>query len=158
MSKELKLLRQIRTLDPVTNSDRRQDVLLVDGRIAAIDVCLANYPQDTEIVDARDLVLGTGLVDLYSHSAEPGNEARETLRDLAEASAAGGFTQIAILPDTIPAIDNPEILTSLRQKSKNLRYAEQYSGVEPLDLDSHPEITLPQIHFWAASDVANTQK
>lgn len=142
MSREI-LLRQVRTIDPVENSNRQQDVLLVDGKVAAREEHLATYPPDTEIIDARDLVLGTGLVDLYSHSAEPGNEGRETLQDLAAAAAAGGFTQVAILPDTVPAIDNLEILASLRQRSKDLQ---------------HDEITLPQIHFWAAAYLADTEK
>ncbi|WP_036483312.1 dihydroorotase [Myxosarcina sp. GI1] len=141
MNEEAKLLRQVRIIDPVANSDRQQDVLLVNGRVATIETSLTNYPQHTAVVDARGMVLGTGLVDLYSHSAEPGNESRETLQELAETAAAGGFTQIAILPDTVPAINNPDILASLQQRSKNL---------------CSRDVTLPQIHFWAAA-FANTQ-
>ena len=85
------LLRQVRVIDPVTGSDRQAcDVLIVDDAIAAVAPQLTDYPADTQVKDCQGLVLGTGLVDLYSHSGEPGFEERETLATLAAAAAAGG--------------------------------------------------------------------
>lgn len=100
------LLQQVRVLDPVTDTDRIADVLITDGSIAAVADRLGDYPADTELRDCAGYILGPGLVDLYSHSGEPGYEERETLESLMQAAIAGGFTRLGILPDTHPAIDD----------------------------------------------------
>ena len=103
----IELLQQVRILDPVTGTDRVADLLIQNGTIAAIEPTIGDYPAETQVQDGRGLVLGPGLVDLYSHSGEPGFEERETLESLLRSAAAGGFTRVAVLPDTVPAIDNP---------------------------------------------------
>ena len=135
------LLRQVRMLDPAAQSDRIADVLIINQKIASIDSNLTDFPPNTQIIDGQKLVLGTGLVDLYSHSGEPGNETRETLQTLAASAAAGGFTQIAVLPDTMPRIDNSQILNALQQKT-------QYLGNDK----------FPQMHFWSAISSGREQK
>ena len=102
----MELLQQVRIIDPEPGIDRLGDVLIEDGKIKQISQQISDYPHDTKIVSG-DLILGTGLVDLYSHSSEPGNEIRETLLALAQAAAKGGFTQVSILPDTLPRLDRP---------------------------------------------------
>jgi dihydroorotase len=61
------------------------------------------------------------LVDLYSHSGEPGHEERETLASLIASATAGGFTRVAILPDTLPPLDHPALFTTLQRKSQELQ-------------------------------------
>jgi dihydroorotase len=122
------LLRQVRLLDPVANIDQRADVLIVDGVIAAIESTL-DQDSDAEVRDCAGLVLGPGLVDLYSHSGEPGFEDRETLDSLLQAAKAGGFTRLNLLPDTQPAIDNP-------------------AAVEWIC--SQPKANMPQVNCWGA--------
>lgn len=110
------LLQQVRVLDPASATDRVADVLIVNDKIEAIADSISEWPADTEVRDSRGLVLGPGLVDLYSHSGEPGFEDRETLRSLQQAAIAGGFTRLTILPDTAPALDNPAGLAWLQDK------------------------------------------
>ena len=93
----MELLQQVRVIDPGQQVDRLADVLIKSGKIVAIADRISDYPQEASVVAGSELVLGTGLTDLYSHSGEPGNEARETLSDLARAATAGGFTQVGIL-------------------------------------------------------------
>jgi hypothetical protein len=101
------LLQQVRVLDPVSGTDQLADVLIADGFIKAIETEISDRPADTLVRDCQGLILGPGLVDLYSHSGEPGFEERETWSSLLEAAATGGFTRLAILPDTAPPVDNP---------------------------------------------------
>lgn len=122
------LLQQVRLLDPIANTDRVVDVLLVDGVIRAIEEHLTDWPEGTEVIAAQDQVLGPGLVDLYSHSGEPGFEERETLASLGQAALAGGFTRVVLLPDTQPAIDNPATVAWLRAQA----------------------IAPPHLHCWGA--------
>lgn len=124
-----KLLQQVRILDPVSNSDRLADLLIIDGYIRAVEDKIYDYPAETEVKDCQSLILGPGLVDLASHSGEPGFEERETLESLMQAAAAGGFTRLAILPDTAPPIDNP-------------------AGLAGLKMLAAPE--TPSLYFWGA--------
>ncbi len=125
------LLQQVRVLDPLFGTDRVADVLIVDGVIQAIEDKIYQWPHDTSVRDCSGLILAPGLVDLYSHSGEPGFEERETLISLSQAAASGGFTRLAILPDTAPAIDNPAALARLQKLSLPLSPA-------------------PILHFWGA--------
>ena len=132
----MELLQQVRVIDPSRAKDIQADALIIEGKIAAIESRITDYPPETKIRDGQHLILGIGLVDLYSHSGEPGNEIRETLKDLAASAAAGGFTQIAILPDTVPAINNPDLLAAMIQKGHYLQ--------------NNSPIQLPKIDFWGA--------
>ncbi|WP_404784579.1 dihydroorotase [Altericista sp. CCNU0014] len=103
------LLRQVRLLDPLAQTDRVADALIgADGTVRRIAPQIQEWPEHTQVRDCTGLVLGPGLVDLYSTVGEPGFEARETLHSMAEAAVAGGFTRVALLPSTHPAIDRPE--------------------------------------------------
>jgi len=112
------LLQQVRLIDPVSATDYITDVLIVDNYIQSVAHDISDIPADTQIRDCRGLILGTGLVDLYSHSGEPGFEERETLSSLFQAAISGGFTRITILPDTSPPVDNPAVVAQL-QKSQS---------------------------------------
>ncbi len=114
------VLRQVRVLDPVANLDHRQDVWFKDGQLQAIAPQLSDLPAAVESIEAADLILAPGLVDLYSHSSEPGYESRETLKQLAQGALAGGFTQVGILPNTQPPLDNLGQLQSFQQLLQQL--------------------------------------
>ena len=137
VKKRMELLRTVRVIDPRQKIDRLADVSIANGKIKAIANKITDYSSQTRVIQGEGLILGTGLVDLYSHSGEPGNEARETLLDLARAAAAGGFTRVGILPDTNPGIDRAEILAAVRQKYDYLV--------------ASSDLCLPRINFWGAS-------
>ncbi|QIR37521.1 dihydroorotase [Tolypothrix sp. PCC 7910] len=136
------LLQQVRVIDPVSGTDQLADVLIADGYIQAIAAHITDVSSDTQIKDCRGLVLGTGLVDLYSHSGEPGFEERETISSLLQAAASGGFTRISILPNTSPVIDNPAVVAQL-QKGRGAEAA----------------AATPQLQVWGAMtlDLAGKQ-
>ncbi|MBD2269529.1 dihydroorotase [Anabaena sp. FACHB-1391] len=113
MTKEL--LKQVRVIDPFQKTDIVADVLIIDGYIQDVAPQITNFTTDTSVRDCRGLVIGPGLVDLYSHSGEPGFEERETLSSLLQAATVGGFTRICVLPDTLPVIDQPALVTQLQQ-------------------------------------------
>ena len=109
------LLQQVRVIDSVSQTDRIADVLITEGNIAHLSSQILDLPNDTQIRDCRGLVLGTGLVDLYSCSGEPGFEERETLSSFMQAASAGGFTRVSLLPNTSPPIDNPGVVAQLQR-------------------------------------------
>ncbi|MCD8487729.1 MAG: dihydroorotase [Desertifilum sp.] len=112
------LFQQIRILEPLSQTDQIADVWVTEGRIVKIGTEITEIPEETTRRDCRGWVMGPGLVDLYSHSGEPGFEERETLTSLSEAAKAGGFTRLSILPSTEPPADNAATLSLLHQKSR----------------------------------------
>ncbi|MGP0128999.1 MAG: dihydroorotase [cyanobacterium endosymbiont of Rhopalodia musculus] len=115
------LFRKVRLLDPFSNTDTIADVLLTEEKIQAINSHIDYLTPNTTVIEGEGLILGPGLVELYSYSGEPGFEYRETLASLAASAIAGGFTRVAILPDTMPAIDTLAALSFLQQKSQTLQ-------------------------------------
>ncbi len=55
-----------------------------------------------------------GLVDMHAHFREPGNEDAETMATGLAAAAHGGFTAVALMPNTTPALDEPSVLARIR--------------------------------------------
>jgi dihydroorotase len=105
------LIRQVRILDASASgypheSDRIADVLVAPDGSVRVDLDNFDLPTDLQVLDRPGLVLGNGLVDLYSTSGEPGFESRETVVSLTKAAQHGGFSRVGILPHTKPAIDN----------------------------------------------------
>jgi dihydroorotase len=88
--------------------DRRTDVLIVDGVVAAVGAGVdAN---GAEVLDAAGLILLPGLVDLHTHLREPGREDAETVRSGSAAAALGGFTAVHAMANTTPVADTAEIV------------------------------------------------
>lgn len=94
-----------RVIDPSQGLDTVADVVVIEGRIAAVGRGLG-APDGAEIVDARGAVLAPGLIDLHVHLREPGREDVETVATGARAAAAGGFTAVCAMPNTDPVTDN----------------------------------------------------
>ncbi len=98
------LLRGGRVVDPASGLDAPGDVLIEDGRIAALGSGIA--PGGGEILDCTGLVVCPGFLDLHAHLREPGEEWKETIASGTRAAAAGGFTGVAAMPNTEPPNDS----------------------------------------------------
>jgi dihydroorotase len=96
-----------RVIDPASGIDEARDLLLRDGKIAAADKAgsLKNI-EAAEIIDASGLVVAPGLVDVHVHLREPGQTYKETIATGTAAAAAGGFTTVVAMPNTLPVNDS----------------------------------------------------
>ena len=99
-------------VDSSTGMDARRDLFLRDGRVAALDLpgkldALAKK-EKAEIIDASGLIVAPGLVDIHVHLREPGQGYKETIASGTRAAAAGGFTSVCAMPNTIPVNDTVE--------------------------------------------------
>src|SRR2546422_3342601 len=99
------LLKGGRVIDPSRGFDQVADVLIQDGKIAAVGPGLGT-PDGAEVRDVRNKVVAPGLVDVHVHLREPGNEDVETIASGARAAVAGGFTTVCAMPNTDPVTDN----------------------------------------------------
>jgi len=103
------LIRGGRVIDPASGLDAQRDLLLRDGKIAAIEKPGAITEAGAEILDAKGLVVAPGLIDIHVHLREPGQGYKETIATGTAAAAAGGFTTVCAMPNTTPVNDSPEI-------------------------------------------------
>jgi dihydroorotase len=99
------LLKGGRVIDPSQGHDAIADVLIVDGKIAAVGPNLA-APDGAEQMSVSGAVVAPGLIDVHVHLREPGREDAETVASGARAAAAGGFTAVCAMPNTDPVTDN----------------------------------------------------
>jgi dihydroorotase len=150
------LLQKVRVIDPVSNTDKILDVLIIDGYIQNIAPEIPPPDANVNIRNCQGLVLGTGLVDLYSHSGEPGFEERETLTSLLQAATAGGFTRVTVLPDTFPVIDHPAVVKQLQTSphtSTSLRASHPTLRLRSEQVTPHFDFAQsksPHLHLWGA--------
>ena len=102
------LIRGGHLIDPAAGIDAPRDLLLADGKVAAIDAPGKIKHNGAEIIDAKGLVVAPGLVDIHVHLREPGQGYKETIATGTAAAAAGGFTTVCAMPNTVPVNDSPE--------------------------------------------------
>ena len=103
------LIRGGHVIDPATGLDARQDILLEDGKVAALAKPGKLKHRNAQILDASGLIVAPGLIDIHVHLREPGQGYKETIATGTAAAAAGGFTSVCAMPNTIPVNDSPEI-------------------------------------------------
>ncbi|MBX2901462.1 MAG: dihydroorotase [Cyclobacteriaceae bacterium] len=95
---------------------KTRNVLLHNGRIAEIGE--KNYSAD-RVIDAAGMILSPGWVDLGASVGDPGHEQKEDLQSLAKAAAAGGFTEVAVLPNTQPTVQTKNEISYLTANNTN---------------------------------------
>ena len=94
-------------IDSSTGVDAPRDLLLRDGRVAAVEAPGGlNGVHVAETLDVAGMVVAPGLVDVHVHLREPGQTYKETIATGTAAAAAGGFTTVVAMPNTIPVNDS----------------------------------------------------
>ena len=111
------LLQAGRVIDPANDRDETADVLLSNGKIAAVGSGL-DAPADAEVIDCVGQVVCPGLIDLHVHFREPGQTAKENIATGSAAAAMGGFTSVVCMPNTTPAIDSPATVALIQYQAE----------------------------------------
>jgi len=107
-----------RVIDPANHFDDQADVLICQGKIAAVGPeAAAKAPADVERMDVRGQVVCPGLIDLHVHLREPGQVAKETIATGTAAAARGGFTSVVCMPNTAPAIDSASTVALIHERA-----------------------------------------
>lgn len=112
-------------LDPANNTNSLQDVFIAAGKI----VGLGKRPDDftpNQTIDASNLMICPGLVDLSARLREPGEEYKARLLSELQAAVAGGVTSLACPPDTDPVLDEPGLVEMLKHRTKQQGLAHVY--------------------------------
>jgi len=111
------VIRNGRVIDPANKRDEIADVYITDGKIAGSKSEIRNAKPEIEEIDARNLIVSPGLIDIHVHLREPGFGHKETIDSGARAAAAGGFTTVVCMPNTLPAADNPSTIAWVKDRA-----------------------------------------
>ncbi len=107
------LIRGGRVLDPASGRDEIADVAIVHGVFAA------EAAHGSPELDATGLVVAPGFIDMHVHLREPGSEHAESIETGARAAAAGGFTTVCCMPNTMPVNDNATVTSYIVERARN---------------------------------------
>ena len=121
------IFQNARLLNPLEDLDRTGSIKVTDGIIETVvygSEVIPPSPGD-QIIDLSGHILAPGLFDMHCHFREPGQEYKETLESGSNAAVAGGFTGVALMPNTKPVIDSP----------LGVAYIRHHSGMLPVDLE-----------------------
>ncbi|MDP8306363.1 MAG: dihydroorotase [Candidatus Chlorobium antarcticum] len=117
------LFQEARLLNPAEGLDAIGSIRVSDeGTIEQLSVGSAplKTTEGERVIDMKGKILSPGLFDMHCHFREPGQEYKETLESGAAAAAAGGFTGVALMPNTQPVIDSPLGVAFIRHHSEGL--------------------------------------
>jgi dihydroorotase len=153
------LLKGGRLVDPAQGIDALRDLRITGGVISQIGEGLEPNESE-ETFDATGAIVAPGFIDMHVHLREPGFPEKETIATGTEAAIRGGFTAVACMPNTKPALDDPSALGMLDDLVQSGAYCRVYpvaaitrarAGVEICDFPA-----LARAGAVAFSDDGNT--
>ncbi len=112
----------IQNVKPVTDTKKggkKVDLRIRGGKIDSVGDGLKPEPNE-EVYDAEGAYVSPGWFDMHVHLREPGQEHKETIRSGCEAAAFGGFTEVACMPNTDPAIHTRDVVEYIKKQSSEL--------------------------------------
>lgn len=123
------LIQNGRIIDPANGIDQIGDIQISEGKILST----TNDFQPDKTIDASNLIVCPGLVDMRARLREPGQTHKGTIDSETHAAASAGVTTLCIPPDTLPIIDTPAVIELIRNRAKDSGYA----SVIPLGALTH---------------------
>ncbi|MGH8750216.1 MAG: dihydroorotase [Burkholderiales bacterium] len=114
-----------RVIDPKNGVDAVQDMFIAAGKIQALGRAPEAYHAN-RVLDAANLIVCPGLIDVSARLREPGFEYKATLESEMLAAVAGGVTSLACPPDTDPPLDEPGLVEMLKHRARSLNQARVY--------------------------------
>jgi dihydroorotase len=133
------LIRGGHVVDPRNKRDEVLDVLIEGQHIQKVAKNI-KPSKDMDVINATNLVVTPGLIDIHVHLREPGQEEKETIATGTAAAAMGGFTTVCCMPNTIPPIDNVSQIQLVIMKAQSEGYVRVFpigaitKGQEGLEL------------------------
>ncbi len=112
------LLKNCKPIGNDFDGTQKMDIRIKDGIIAEIAKRLESGGSE-EVFDASGSFVSGGWMDMHVHLREPGYEHKETIETGCRSAMFGGFTEVACMPNTKPAIHTRDVVEFIRNKSKS---------------------------------------
>lgn len=130
------LIRQARIIDPASKFHNKVvDVMIREGKITQISPSIKGKADHT--LEGKDLHIAPGFFDIGTQGGEPGLEHREDWNSLSAAAKAGGYTGLALFPNTLPPVDSKSGISYVLQQ--NNRYGIRFYPIGALSKGIHGE-------------------
>jgi dihydroorotase len=110
-------------VDPASGREGPGEIVVTGGVLESV-VWLEG--EEAKGVTAKGVVVTPGFFDLHAHFREPGFEDAETIATGSAAAAHGGYTTVALMPSTLPVLDEPGVLERVRAAAR--------TGGSPIEL------------------------
>lgn len=107
------LIKGGKLIDPASNFSGIQDILISRGKIERI---AKEIKAKAKVIDAKEMIVTPGLIDMHVHLREPGREDEETVASGSRAAAKGGFTTVVCMPNTQPPADSAAVIELILEK------------------------------------------
>lgn len=111
------LIENGRIIDPANNVERLGSVYIADGKVVSVIYKPIGFEAD-KVVDARNLIVCPGFIDLSARLREPGQTRKATIASETAAASAAGITTLCLPPDTSPVIDTPAVAELVKDKAR----------------------------------------
>jgi dihydroorotase len=143
------LIKKAVVLDPSSSwHSKKADLLVRDGIIENIGLDLT--ADEVPVLDAEGAYVSIGWMDLQAHFCDPGLEHREDLNSGREAAAAGGYTDVMLVPNTLPVVQNKNAIKYLTEgNAQNLVQIHPQAAVT-LDAAGEELTEMYDLHFAGA--------
>lgn len=114
------LLKDVAVNNPAQNlKEEKTDILIENGIIVEIGKIKNSESGELKIFDFAGKIAVPGFFDMHVHLREPGREDKETVKSGCDSAANGGFTGVACMPNTEPAIDSAEVVSFIKKQASN---------------------------------------
>lgn len=145
------LIKRVTVLDPASSLHRKTvDLFLEDGILRAVNP--DPLPQADLVIEEEGLMISPGWVDAGAYTGDPGMEHREDQHSLREAAAAGGYTQVAVWPNTQPALESKSDILYIRNQNRG--HAVALLPIGALSHDCKGETLTEMIDMHSAGAIA----
>ncbi len=122
------LIKQAKIIDSSSKHNNKIcDILINNNKIEKIAKKIQIDP-DTKIYKNDNLHVSQGWLDMHVNFGQPGFEQRETIENGLNAAAKGGFTEVLLMPNTSPSIDNSSMIDFIKGFSKRNVVSIQVAG------------------------------
>ena len=140
------ILKGVTLLNPEQKINQKSDLMIRQGKIIKIGGLSSGDYSDSTVYELEGMVCVPGFFDMHVHLREPGREDEETVVTGSNAAAAGGFTGIACMPNTNPAIDSAEVVRFIKEKSKDHLVDVYPVGAATLDRKGESLAPISELH------------
>lgn len=122
----------------------KADLLIEDGQIAKVADTLEENAD--RVLQYDNLHVSPGWMDIFAHFCDPGNEYKEDLQYGAKAAAAGGFTDVMVIPNTFPPLDSKAQIEYIISKSAGYPVSVHPAGAVSVKLEGVALAEMYEMH------------